>query len=306
LLQSFDNFSSSFCHFRIEVKFEDDETAPPIPDNEPKTPQNTSCTDLPSSTSSCSSTLTKFVSKRQRNRSVDSCLNSSSSTTTATISTDESEEKTKRNSVVSEIVARLEKNEATAKYNTLNHPRRTKPSMVPAVSTPDDDDAALNLCDDDKLKLKTAQSKENLDTEDKSSSTSNSNSHHYENFSPVTNKKIPTSNFCTLPRKAKSSPHCTFHTVTFEKGPGKKQLGFSIVGGADSPRGALGIFIKSIMPKGQAIESGQLKAGDEILAVNGHICHDLSHQDAVKLFKSVKCGEVVLNICRRKNSVAAP
>lgn len=152
--------------------------------------------------------------------------------------------------------------------------------------------ATLNMCDDEKLKLK---SKENLTAD---------SSHHYENFSF---KKAPTTNFCTLPRKTKtSSPHCTqtFHTVTFEKGQGKKALGFTIVGGADSPRGALGIFIKSIMPNGQAIESGQLRAGDEILAVNGHVCHDLTHQDAVRLFKSVKNGEIVLNICRRKNSVA--
>ncbi|KAG5675542.1 hypothetical protein PVAND_005438 [Polypedilum vanderplanki] len=72
-----------------------------------------------------------------------------------------------------------------------------------------------------------------------------------------------------------------------------------------SPRGALGIFIKNIMPNGQAIESGKLKAGDEILTINGHVCHDLTHQEAVKLFKSVKCGDIVLNICRRKNSAIA-
>lgn len=152
------------------------------------------------------------------------------------------------------------------------------------------------MCDDEKLKLKSAQSKENLVTPE---------SHHYENFTftPI-GKKPQTTNFCTLPRKAKTSPHCTFHTITFEKGQGKKALGFTIVGGADSPRGALGIFIKSIMPNGQAIDSGRLKAGDEILAVNGHVCHDLTHQDAVKLFKSVKNGEIVLNICRRKNSTA--
>lgn len=191
----------------------------------------------------------------------------------------------------------LERNDATAKYNTLSHPRRTKASIMPMTKSSENaaSSTTLNLCDDDKLKLKTAQSKEEI-IEDKSSS------HHYENFTPI--KKTPSSNFCTLPRKAKTSPHCTFHTIAFEKGPGKKQLGFSIVGGADSPRGALGIFIKNIMAKGQAIESGLLKAGDEILAVNGHICHDLSHQDAVRLFKSVKCGEIVLNVCRRKNTAA--
>jgi len=109
-------------------------------------------------------------------------------------------------------------------------------------------------------------------------------------------------NFCTLPRRPRNGM-CSFHTITYEKGPGKKSLGFTIVGGRDSPRGALGIFIKSILPTGQAAEDGQLKAGDEILAVNGQVCHDLSHQEAVKLFKSFKCGEIVLNLCRRQRIV---
>ena len=106
------------------------------------------------------------------------------------------------------------------------------------------------------------------------------------------------SNFCTLPRRPKSGI-CSFHTVTFEKGPGKKSLGFTIVGGRDSPRGALGIFIKSILPNGQAAEDGRLKAGDEVLTINGQVCHDLTHLEAVKMFKSIKSGEVVLQISRR-------
>lgn len=146
-----------------------------------------------------------------------------------------------------------------------------------------------NLSDDDKLKLK---SRENLGD--------GSNRVNFEDSVKVTSN---TSNFCTLPRRNKTSSHCAFLTVSFVKGPGRKSLGFTIVGGADSPRGALGIFIKSIMPNGQAIESGQLRAGDEILAVNGQVCHDLTHQDAVKMFKSVRSGDVVLNICRRKNNV---
>jgi hypothetical protein len=46
-------------------------------------------------------------------------------------------------------------------------------------------------------------------------------------------------NFCTLPRRPRST-FSTFLTVVFVKGPGKKSLGFTIVGGRDSPKGSIG------------------------------------------------------------------
>nr|XP_033334409.1 uncharacterized protein LOC117225184 isoform X1 [Megalopta genalis] len=106
------------------------------------------------------------------------------------------------------------------------------------------------------------------------------------------------SNFCTLPRRPRSTLS-TFLTVVFQKGPGKKSLGFTIVGGSDSPKGSIGIFIKSVLPGGQAAEDGRLRAGDEILAVNGHVCHDLTHRKAVQLFRNTKTGPVALHLCRR-------
>lgn len=177
----------------------------------------------------------------------------------------------------------------------MRNPRRSKP--ITPINSPIQLNQMnnMNLSDDDKIKLKSAHSKENLvDVVDATKRF---------NFDDDSMKMKSTSNFCTLPRRAKTNSHCVFLTVSFLKGPGKKSLGFTIVGGADSPRGALGIFIKSIMPNGQAIENGQLRAGDEILAVNGQVCHDLTHQDAVKMFKSIKTGEIVLNICRRKSNV---
>lgn len=171
-------------------------------------------------------------------------------------------------------------------------------SLVQNAGTPDNLNAttpynkllaksSYNLCDDEKISLSlmrpAAQTNVITNKEKKLFETKFNSS---------------AGNYCTLPRRTKSAL-CLFETVVFEKGPGKKSLGFTIVGGVDSPRGALGIFIKNILPAGQAAEDGRLQAGDEILAVNGQVCHDLSHEEAVKLFKGVKQGEIALNICRR-------
>ncbi|XP_050095071.1 uncharacterized protein LOC126577461 [Anopheles aquasalis] len=111
---------------------------------------------------------------------------------------------------------------------------------------------------------------------------------------------IEESKFCTLPRHGANA--FTIRQARFSKGNGAKALGFSIVGGKDSPKGSMGIYVKTIYPNGQAAEKGTLHAGDEILSVNGKAFQGLSHQEAINVFKGIKTGEVTILIGRRNNS----
>ncbi|CAG9855467.1 unnamed protein product [Phyllotreta striolata] len=95
-----------------------------------------------------------------------------------------------------------------------------------------------------------------------------------------------------------------YKIAEFHKGPGCKSLGFSIVGGRDTPRGPMGVYVKTIFERGQAADSGIIKEGDEIVSVNNISFRGLSHREAVQFFKSIKCGKVVVVLSPRHKSVS--
>ncbi|KFM82514.1 PDZ domain-containing protein 2, partial [Stegodyphus mimosarum] len=138
---------------------------------------------------------------------------------------------------------------------------------------------------------------------DASSSNRGDNRRSHPDLPPklkVDNERMGSNGICTLPRRPKSS-QLSLHTVVFEKGPGRKSLGFSIVGGKDSPKGELGFYVKTIFANGQAAETGCLKEGDEIYTLNGQTLQGLSHSEAIAAFKKIKQGPVILHIGRRSN-----
>lgn len=69
-----------------------------------------------------------------------------------------------------------------------------------------------------------------------------------------------------------------------------KMLGFTIVGGSDTPQGPMPVFVKTIFPNGLAADDGRLREGDEILRINDQkiFAEETTHADAIKHIRKIK------------------
>ncbi|RWS08791.1 partitioning defective 3-like protein [Dinothrombium tinctorium] len=87
---------------------------------------------------------------------------------------------------------------------------------------------------------------------------------------------------------------------------GADGLGFSITTRDNPAGGNCPIYIKTILPKGAAIQDGRLKPGDRLLEMNGVEMTNKSHMEAVKLLRNIPLGCSVDLIVSRQEPDPSP
>ena len=88
--------------------------------------------------------------------------------------------------------------------------------------------------------------------------------------------------------------------------PDGKSLGFSVVGLRSEHKGELGIYVQEIQPEGIAGLDGQLKEGDQILAIDGQVLDcNISHQQAISILQQAR-GKVQLVVARGEGEEEEP
>jgi C-terminal processing protease CtpA/Prc len=92
--------------------------------------------------------------------------------------------------------------------------------------------------------------------------------------------------------------------ITLTKG--SDGLGFKLAS-RDNPTGiANPIYVKTIFPKGAAIEDGRLRNGDRLLMVNSIDVTQMSLQETVGLLRETRIGETVHLCISRQHDGSLP
>ena len=87
---------------------------------------------------------------------------------------------------------------------------------------------------------------------------------------------------------------------------GTNGLGFKLAS-RDNPTGiANPIYVKTIFPKGAAIEDGRLRNGDRLLTVNSIDVTQMSLQEAVGLLRETRIGDTVHLCISRQHDGSLP
>ncbi|XP_017287386.1 partitioning defective 3 homolog isoform X2 [Kryptolebias marmoratus] len=117
-------------------------------------------------------------------------------------------------------------------------------------------------------------------------------------LSPSLQRRISTtpSNSTYLKKKGRH------FNIKLKKGP--EGLGFSITSRDVPIGGSAPIFIKNILPRGAAIQDGQLRAGDRLLEVSGVDLSGKSQEEVVALLRAAPMGGIVnLLVLRPEDSL---
>lgn len=87
---------------------------------------------------------------------------------------------------------------------------------------------------------------------------------------------------------------------------GSDGLGFKLAS-RDNPTGVANpIYVKTIFPKGAAVEDGRLRNGDRLLTVNGIDVTQMSLQETVGVLRETKIGETVHLCISRQHDGSLP
>ncbi|XP_055370889.1 partitioning defective 3 homolog isoform X2 [Condylostylus longicornis] len=115
-------------------------------------------------------------------------------------------------------------------------------------------------------------------------------------------KKIPGAQVGTSLQVANTRKLGKKIEIVLKKGP--QGLGFSLTARDNPAGGHCPIYIKTILPRGAAIEDGRLKPGDRLLEVDGLQMDGKSQADAVALFRAIQPGSTVKIIVSRQQELA--